>query len=142
LGDRHPEHVARTLAIEVGLVVVATFVAAALDVRPGSVAAGVVIALLALAMGVRNATVRKFGVPDLTTTVLTMTLTALAADSKLAGGTGAGSARRIAAVVAMLTGALVGALLVKSGLVAPLALAAALALAVALAYVPVARRAG
>jgi uncharacterized membrane protein YoaK (UPF0700 family) len=50
-----------------------------------------IVALLALAMGVRNATVRKIAVPDLTTTVLTMTLTGLAADSRLAGGDGRGN---------------------------------------------------
>jgi uncharacterized membrane protein YoaK (UPF0700 family) len=45
-----------------------------------------VIALTAVAMGFRNAVVRKLGVPDLTTTVLTLTITGLAADSVLAGG--------------------------------------------------------
>jgi uncharacterized membrane protein YoaK (UPF0700 family) len=45
------------------------------------------IALTALAMGVRNATVRRLAVPDLTTTVLTLTLAGLGADSVLAGGT-------------------------------------------------------
>jgi uncharacterized membrane protein YoaK (UPF0700 family) len=47
----------------------------------------VVVALLGLAMGLRNAVVRKLAIPDLTTTVLTLTLTGLAADSPLAGGT-------------------------------------------------------
>ena len=75
--------------------------AAAVDVRPNAVSGDIVIALLAFAMGVRNATVRRIGVPDLTTTVLTMTLTGLAADSPLAGGSGKGSVRRIAAVLAM-----------------------------------------
>jgi uncharacterized membrane protein YoaK (UPF0700 family) len=138
--DRHPDHVARALGIEAVLILVAAVVAAAIDVEPGTFDAGVVIALLALAMGVRNATVRKLGVPDLTTTVLTMTLTGLAADSRVAGGSGSGSVRRIAAVLAMLTGALAGALLLDISLVPPLLAAAALALLVALAYVPVARR--
>jgi uncharacterized membrane protein YoaK (UPF0700 family) len=96
--------------------------------------------MLALAMGVRNATVRRLAVPDLTTTVLTMTLTGLAADSRLAGGSGKGSVRRIAAVLAMLAGSLAGALLLEISLVPPLLTAAALALLVALAYVPFARR--
>ena len=71
----------------------------------------VVIALLAFAMGVRNATVRRLAVPDLTTTVLTMTLTGLAADSCLAGGANRGAGRRTAAVAAMLAGATAGAAL-------------------------------
>ena len=98
------------------------------------------IALLAFAMGIRNATVRRLGVPDLTTTVLTMTLTGLAAESQPAGGSGKGSVRRIAAVLAMLTGALAGALLLKTSLVLPLVAAAALALVTWLVYVPAARR--
>jgi uncharacterized membrane protein YoaK (UPF0700 family) len=107
---------------------------------PNSASGDTIVALLAFAMGVRNATVRKLALPDLTTTVLTMTLTALAADSQAFGGTGKGSVRRVAAVVAMLTGALVGALLLRVSLVLPLVAAAALALAAWLVYVPAARR--
>jgi uncharacterized membrane protein YoaK (UPF0700 family) len=139
-GDRHAQHVACALAIEVGLILAAAVLAAAVDVRAAAFSGDAVIALLALAMGVRNATVRRLAVPDLTTTVLTMTLTGLAADSPVAGGSGRGSARRIAAVLAMLAGAVAGALLLEIGLVPPLVAAAALALVVALAYVPIARR--
>jgi len=60
-----------------------------------------VIILTAIAMGLRNATVRRLAVPDLTTTVLTLTLTGLAADSSLAGGNNPRSLRRIFSVVAM-----------------------------------------
>jgi uncharacterized membrane protein YoaK (UPF0700 family) len=140
MGDRHPEHIARALATEVSLIGAAAVVAVAVDVRPHAVSGDVVIALLALAMGVRNATVRRVGVPDLTTTVLTMTLTAVAADSPVARGSGKGSVRRIAAVLAMFTGALVGALLLKTSLALPLVAAAALALATRVIYIPAARR--
>jgi len=140
IGHRHRQHVARALAIEVSLLAVAAVLAAAVDVRPNTASADVVIALLAFAMGVRNATVRRIGVPDLTTTVLTMTLTGLAADSPLAAGDGKGSVRRIAAVVAMFSGALAGALLLKTSLVLPIVAAAGLALATWLVYVPAARR--
>ena len=140
MGDRHRAHIARALAIEVSLIGIAAVLAAAFTVRPNAVSGDVVIALLAFAMGVRNATVRRIGVPDLTTTVLTMTLTGLAADSPVTGGTGRGSVRRIAAVLAMLTGALAGALLVKTSLALPLAAAAGLALLTWLVYVPAARR--
>jgi uncharacterized membrane protein YoaK (UPF0700 family) len=140
MGDRHPAHIARALSAEVSLIGVAAILAAAVDVRPTSVSADIVIALLAFAMGVRNATVRRLGVPDLTTTVLTMTLTGLAADSPAAGGSGKGSVRRVAAVLAMLAGALAGALLLKASLVLPLVAAAALALVTWLVYVPAARR--
>jgi uncharacterized membrane protein YoaK (UPF0700 family) len=140
MSNRHAAHIARALAVEVSLIGIAVVLAAALDVRPRSVSGDVVIALLALAMGVRNATVRGLGVPDLTTTVLTMTLTGLAADSPAAGGSGQGSTRRVAAVLAMLTGALAGALLLNASLVLPLVAAAALALVTWLVYVPAARR--
>jgi uncharacterized membrane protein YoaK (UPF0700 family) len=70
-----------------------------------------VIAILAFGMGVRNAAVRHLAVPDMTTTVLTQTLTGLAADSGLAGGTNPRAGRRSAAVLAMLAGAITGAAL-------------------------------
>jgi len=41
----------------------------------------VLIAFTGLAMGTRNAAVRKLAIPDLTTTVLTLTVTGIAADS-------------------------------------------------------------
>jgi uncharacterized membrane protein YoaK (UPF0700 family) len=141
IGDHHPQHIARALAIEVSLIGIAAVLAAAVDIRPNAASGDIVIALLAFAMGVRNATVRRIGVPDLTTTVLTMTLTGLAAESPVAGGSGKGSVRRVAAVLAMLTGALAGALLLKASLVLPLVAAAGLALATWLVYVPAARRA-
>ena len=69
------------------------------------------IVLLGLSMGVQTATVRLLAVPDMTTTVLTMTLAGLAADSRLAGGSNPRARRRLAAIVLMLAGAAVGALL-------------------------------
>src|SRR3954453_5607689 len=131
VAERQPNHLTRALGIEVSLIGVAVVLAVAIDVRPDAFSGDLVIALLALAMGVRNATVRRLGVPDLTTTVLTMTLTGLAADSRVAGGSGQGSGRRIAAVLTMLFGAIAGALLLKISLVPPLLAAAALALVVA-----------
>ena len=52
------------------------------------------IVSLTLAMGLQNAAVRKLAVPDLTTTVLTMTLTGIAADSTVAGGQGSSTGRQ------------------------------------------------
>jgi uncharacterized membrane protein YoaK (UPF0700 family) len=79
-------------------------------------------------MGLRNATVRKLGVPDLTTTVLTMTLTGLASDTASGDDSGHRSPRRTAAVLAMPAGATLGAwLVIHHGLGIPLLLAALLA---------------
>ncbi|MFF3420927.1 YoaK family protein [Streptomyces sp. NPDC002698] len=91
-----------------------------------------VIAVTAFAMGLRNATVRRLGIADLTTTVLTMTLTGLAADSRVGGGAGHHSPRRTASVLAMAAGALLGAWLVlHHGLALPLLIAALIPAALA-----------
>jgi uncharacterized membrane protein YoaK (UPF0700 family) len=82
------------------------------------------IAALAVTMGAQNGTARKLAVPDLTTTVLTLTITGVAADGPLAGATGARVARRLISVAAMFLGALVGAVLVlRVHIVYPLVIA-------------------
>ncbi|MEU3830700.1 DUF1275 domain-containing protein [Streptomyces sp. SID486] len=112
-----------TLAAEAVLVGASAAVAFAWPDAEGTRYA--LIALTALAMGLRNATVRKLGVPDLTTTVLTMTLTALASESRLGDGTGHRSPRRTASAFAMAGGACLGAWLVlHHGLGIPLLIAA------------------
>jgi uncharacterized membrane protein YoaK (UPF0700 family) len=111
------------IATEAAFLAGATVLAAAAAVRVGSAAGYATIGLLGIGMGVRNATVRKLAVPDLTTTVLTLTITALAAEFSRGAGRSA-TARRGAAVLAMFAGAVLGALLVKHSLVAPLAIAA------------------
>ena len=67
-------------------------------------------AVVAVALGVQNAVVRGLAVPDLTTTVLTMTLTGLAADTH--GAAAPTVLRRALGVTAMFAGAIVGAVLV------------------------------
>ncbi len=82
------------------------------------------IIVLGLAMGLQNASARTLAVPDLTTTVLTLTIVGMAADSRLAGGSGSRAGRRLIAVVAMLVGALVGSLLILHvSIVVPLVIA-------------------
>src|SRR5204863_7605201 len=79
-----------------------------------------VIVLTAVAMGLRTATVRQLAVLDMTTTVLTQTLAAFAAESTLAGGTNPRLGRRVAAVLLMFAGAAMGMLLLRHGLALPL----------------------
>jgi uncharacterized membrane protein YoaK (UPF0700 family) len=79
---------------------------------PSGAAQYVLIAFLGAAMGLQNAVARKIAVPDLTTTVLTLTITGLSADAKRAGGGGARVGRRLLAVLSMIAGALAGAVLV------------------------------
>jgi len=96
-----------------------------------------VIVLTALAMGLRNATVRRLAVPDLTTTVLTRTLTALAADSSVAGGDNPRIGRRVASVSLLFAGAAVGTLLLRWGLALPLVVSAVGILVATVAYADV-----
>jgi uncharacterized membrane protein YoaK (UPF0700 family) len=115
---------------ELVLVAVAGVAAVGLPVDGGGARRYVVIGLLAAASGLQNATVRRLAVPDVTTTVLTLTLTGLAADSWLAGGHSPRAGRRLAAVGLMAAGALAGALLLRVDLALPV-LAAALLVALA-----------
>ncbi|MEU3060611.1 YoaK family protein [Streptomyces subrutilus] len=84
----------------------AALVACALALTAGGAGRLAVIALLAVGMGLQNAVVHRLGVPDLTTTVVTRTLTGLAADPW-----GAASVRRLVSVAALACGALCGGLL-------------------------------
>jgi uncharacterized membrane protein YoaK (UPF0700 family) len=140
LAARHTRYFGVALAIEAGLLGCAAIIAAAATVTIGSLAAYAIIALVAFAMGVRNATVRKLAVPDLTTTVLTLTITGLAADSRPAGGASPNARRRVAAVASILIGALIGALLEKHDLALPLALAAVMVGATLVGFAASARR--
>ncbi len=113
LGSHRGRLLRAALAVELAIFVVAVVVAAADGGDP--IEHGrryLLIALLAVAMGIQNATARRLAVPELTTTVLTMTLTGIAADSQLAGGAGSRIGRRALAVGAMLAGACFGALIV------------------------------
>jgi uncharacterized membrane protein YoaK (UPF0700 family) len=103
------------LAIEVALLLAAAVIAALTDEHRATTR-GALLVLLAMPMGLRNAAIRRLAVPDMTTTVLTLTLTGIAADSPLAGGENPRLARRAGAVAAMLIGALVGAALLQRGL--------------------------
>src|SRR5712671_8098227 len=87
------------------------------------------IAFTALAMGTRNAAVRKLAIPDLTTTVLTLTITGIGADSWLANGNNPRLARRVAAVAAMFLGAALGAVVIHYSTSAALWLATAISAA-------------
>jgi uncharacterized membrane protein YoaK (UPF0700 family) len=132
-----------TAAVQ-AVLVCAAVIMAALTAPP--VPAGVRYALivaLAAAMGAQNATARKLAVPDLTTTVLTLTIVGVAADHALAGATGARAARRLISVLAMLLGALVGAVLVlHAHIVYPLVIALLMLGVVALTGVTLARDSG
>lgn len=127
LGARFAVHRGRLLAIATAIqsVLVAVAFVAALTSH-GDVPKAiqyVLIVTLGLAMGMQNAVARRLAVPDLTTTVLTLTLTGLAADSTPAGGAAPRPGRRVLSVLAMLLGALAGtALLLHTEVAVTLAL--------------------
>ncbi len=124
VADRHERVVLLGVGSEVVLLALAAIVSSAAQVKIYSGGAYVIIALVAVAMGMRNAIVRKLAVPDLTTTVLTLTLTGIAADTAGESVKIGRSVRRLSAVAAMLLGAFIGALLEKHSLTLPLAVAA------------------
>ena len=103
------------LLLETALVLAAYVIAqTAAPTRTGAVQY-TLITLLGLALGVQNAAARALAVPDLTTTVLTLTITGVAADSRVAGGPGGRAGRRVLSMAAMFTGGLVGAVAVLHG---------------------------
>jgi uncharacterized membrane protein YoaK (UPF0700 family) len=117
--------VSAVTGVELALVLAALVVAAAAGPHPGSAARNGIAALAALAMGAQQAVVRELKVFDLTTTVLTMTLTGIAADVREHDRFAV--LRRVLAVAARLAGATAGALLVlEVSDVAALGLAAGL----------------
>jgi len=113
LKGKTPRHrqLARALVLECALIALAAVPLLAGLPPQDDFARYWLIVLLGLAMGVQTATVRLLAVPDMTTTVLTMTLAGLAADSSLAGGNNPRARRRLGAIVLMLAGAAIGALL-------------------------------
>jgi uncharacterized membrane protein YoaK (UPF0700 family) len=122
----------RAIVIEAVLLLMAASFAASAGTKTeisSSLTYGLIV-LMALAMGVRNAVVRKLAVPDLTTTVLTLTVTGIASDSSLAGGANPRWRSRVTAVMTMFAGAAAGAMLLRYGVFAPLGASSLLLFAV------------
>jgi len=84
----------------------------------------ILLAGLAMTFGAQNATARFFGIQELSTTVLTSTIVAIGADSRLAGGSGARRGLRVSVVATMVAGAVVGATLTLFVVAPVIALAA------------------
>lgn len=105
------------------LAVVATVLTVAAPA--GRSAGGIACATtLAEVMGMQAAIARFLAVPDMTTVVVTSTITSFAGETLLAGGLGWIAHRRLWAVVLIFAGALVGALLTKAGVGVPVYVAA------------------
>jgi uncharacterized membrane protein YoaK (UPF0700 family) len=126
-GRHRGRHLLTGSVVSLALLLAALAVALAAAQPYAGISRYALVVLLGVAMGVQNATARALGVPDATTTVLTLTLTGLAADTQLARGANPRVPRRLVSVLAMLAGALIGAALVLH-VNAVWALAAAVAL--------------
>ncbi|MEV0037161.1 YoaK family protein [Streptomyces sp. NPDC050804] len=94
-----------------------------------------IVALLGGCCGLQNATVGLLAPRDLTTSVLTRTLTALTSQSALGAGTGAPPHRRAGSVLAVLAGAAVGGLLLQVTLAGVIGLAAVVVAGAAAVFV-------
>jgi uncharacterized membrane protein YoaK (UPF0700 family) len=92
----------------------------------------ILIAGLAMVFGAQNVIARRFGIPELSTTVITGTIAGIGSDSRLAGGRGDREKLRWAAVLTLCAGAVVGATLSRF-VVAPVIGLAAVTVAAALA---------
>jgi uncharacterized membrane protein YoaK (UPF0700 family) len=118
-------HLVIAMRVESVLLLVAAAAASIAPVHTFAAGAYSVIVGTAVAMGYRNAVVRRLAIPDLTTTVLTLTVTGLAADSRLAGGEGTRRGRRALSILAMFGGAVIGTALLRwTNTAVPLAVAA------------------
>jgi uncharacterized membrane protein YoaK (UPF0700 family) len=109
-------------AIEWGVIIAATTLACVAEPDAHNLAGHVVVAMLALAMGIQNAMVRVHGVPDIATNVMTVTFTGIIADSALAGGNNRNWRRRVTSVGLFMAGAALGGFLLKFGTGWPLVL--------------------
>ncbi|MEZ0113418.1 uncharacterized membrane protein YoaK (UPF0700 family) [Catenulispora sp. EB89] len=123
-GDDEHHRLANAVAAHAAFVAVALLIAALEDDAKTSTHVQLT-AILAFGFGVQNAVVRKLAVPDLTTTVLTMTVTGIAADPF-----GKPTMRRLLSLCCIFAGALCGGLLVLHQ-----SISAALGLALALLVV-------
>jgi uncharacterized membrane protein YoaK (UPF0700 family) len=95
-----------------------------LDPGPRGLDRDLVVSLLALAMGLQNALIRRHGIPDLATNVMTLTVTALIAESPLGGGANQRWQRRSMSVgIFLVTATLGAAMTTYAGPWAPLTLA-------------------
>jgi uncharacterized membrane protein YoaK (UPF0700 family) len=109
-------------AVEWLVIVAATALAWVAEPDAHNLAGHIVVAMLALAMGIQNAMVRVHGVPDIATNVMTVTFTGILADSTPAGGTNRNWRRRVTSVGLFMASAAVGGLLLQLGTVWPLVL--------------------
>jgi uncharacterized membrane protein YoaK (UPF0700 family) len=142
--DSQIRFAAQAFLLEVAFLLAASFCGTGYraDLLDNSFQPFALIVLTALAMGTRNAAVRKLAIPDLTTTVLTLTITGIGADASLAKGTNQRLGRRVGSVAAMFLGAALGAVVIHYSISVALWLAAAISAACSAALFHTVRTSG
>lgn len=134
LGDRARRWVSTALGIELVLLVALSILAGTGVCRYHDDTKLVLIGGMAIAFGLQHSTARQFGIPELTTTVLTSTIVGLGVDSRLAGGTGNREKLRYSVVFTMFLGAALGATLTRVTVAPVLGLAGAIVAASLLVF--------
>lgn len=124
LGHRPRRWITTVLSIEVANLVVLSSLAGAGILHYNDNTKLFLLGGLAVTFGMQNASAREFGIQELSTTVLTSTIVAIGADSRLAGGSGHREGLRYSVILSMCAGAILGATLSKVIVAPVLALAA------------------
>ncbi|OUM40985.1 DUF1275 family protein [Arthrobacter agilis] len=119
------------LTVALGLTALAVYVAL-VDVQAEEVLGSITTSVLATMMGIQAATAKRLKVAEITTVVVTSTITGLASDSRLAGGKSPFWARRFSAIALIMAGAVIGALTLKVDLWLGVAVSALLSAVVTL----------
>jgi uncharacterized membrane protein YoaK (UPF0700 family) len=102
----------RVEAIQCASLLAATVIFGVVGSSPGTGTGYVLIAVLAVGMGVQSTAVRHLAIPELTTTTMTNTLATLIADLRPPKWRALSTQLRLLALVSVFTGAVVGTVLV------------------------------
>ncbi|QJC22648.1 DUF1275 domain-containing protein [Arcanobacterium buesumense] len=109
LGNHRAQFLAAVMTVQLLLMLFAMGTSLLLNSTLQLVGLVATISLLSTSMGLQNASARAIAVPDLTTTVLTLTITGLAGDGSPVGEKEHNVGRRLVSILAMAFGAFVGA---------------------------------
>jgi uncharacterized membrane protein YoaK (UPF0700 family) len=111
-GRHRGRHLLASLVLQDVVVAVALLIAFIMPIEE-TVTMQILTVLLAASFGLQNSTVRALKVPDMTTTVLTLTMTGIASDLSKEGSGRGQLRRRSASILSMVSGAIIGTLVIR-----------------------------
>ncbi|MCQ1987615.1 YoaK family protein [Arthrobacter sp. zg-Y844] len=120
-----------SLMVVAGVITALAVLTAVVDVQASSLLGSVTTSALAISMGIQASTAKRLKVAEITTVVVTSTITGLASDSRLAGGDSKHWIRRALAIALILLGAVAGAAALQVGLWLGLTISAVISITVA-----------